>query len=250
VTAVTVDFGERLRVTGGSSCQEPFFSREFSPGRTTTFRMPHEFLVPGRHVIVVTVVSGACEGLPRFTRRAFEIDVLPPSAGSSRQGRATSAATSPRRAQSRSRCRDAGLRPTRRNLRRIRTATLCLVNAERRARRVPALRSSRALLRLATGHSRDMLRRSYFAHAHPGGPTFAARLKRARYRATAGENIGFDVPGTPERIVRAWMGSPPHRANILSRKFRSAGVGVLVDKPIDPQRPGATYTLNFGALRR
>lgn len=249
LTGVTVDFGERFRETGQSSCQRPFFSRAFRPGRRTTFRVPHEFLEAGRHVIVVTVVSGACEGLPRFTRRVIEIDVLPAAGATAsrtaRSQRRARAAQSPPAA-----CPNANVAPTRRTLPRARAAILCLVNAERRSQGVRPLRASRRLLRIATGHSRDMLRRSYFAHAHPSGPTFAARLRRARFRVLAGENIGYDVPGTPARVVAAWMGSPPHRANVLSPRFRFLGVGTLVDKPIHPQRPGVTYTANFGARSR
>jgi uncharacterized protein YkwD len=39
----------------------------------------------------------------------------------------------------------------------------------------------------------------------------------------AGENIAFGYE-TPRALVRAWMHSPGHRANILSRHFDRIGV--------------------------
>jgi uncharacterized protein YkwD len=96
-----------------------------------------------------------------------------------------------------------------------------------------------------------MLRRRFFAHMNLAGPTLKQRLSRGRYRGRpAGENIGFDSLGTAQRLMNAWMASPPHRANILSRRFRFAGIGLLPGKPIAGRDPGATYTVNFGSRAR
>jgi uncharacterized protein YkwD len=64
---------------------------------------------------------------------------------------------------------------------------------------------------------------------------------------TVGENLayGFGSRATAARTVAAWMHSPPHRANILTRAFRDGGVGLAEGIPSNPRR-GATYTLDFG----
>ena len=45
-------------------------------------------------------------------------------------------------------------------------------------------------------------------------------------------------------IVQAWMDSAGHRAMILNRGFREAGVGVASGIPSGGA--GATYTMDFG----
>ena len=43
------------------------------------------------------------------------------------------------------------------------------------------------------------------------------------------------------------MDSPGHKANILNRRFRHIGVGVVLGAPADDQgMPSATYTTDFG----
>ena len=65
---------------------------------------------------------------------------------------------------------------------------------------------------------------------------------------TLGENLawGTDSLATPAKIVDAWMHSPGHRVNILSRNFREIGVGIVPKAPSSSSQ-GATYTTDFGA---
>jgi uncharacterized protein YkwD len=134
---------------------------------------------------------------------------------------------------------------------RAEAATLCLVNRERTRRGLRTLRTNRHLIAAARDHSVDMVRRRYFEHG-----AFAARIRSHGYgtggRAwSLGENIawGSGELGTPASIVDAWMHSPGHRANILYRGFREAGVGVAAGVPDAgaARIGGATYTLDFGA---
>lgn len=82
-----------------------------------------------------------------------------------------------------------------------------------------------------------------------------SRIARSGYAPpgqpwSAGENIawGTGALGTPEAIVRAWMGSPGHRANILRSEFREVGTGVVAAAPVAGLTdPGGTYTQEFGA---
>jgi uncharacterized protein YkwD len=67
---------------------------------------------------------------------------------------------------------------------------------------------------------------------------------------TYAENIGYGSDYNATLIVAAWMHSPGHRANILHPRLKFAGVGLTPALPVSPQRPGATYTMDFGATFR
>ena len=139
------------------------------------------------------------------------------------------------------------------NLGQVERATLCLINAQRRAHGLARLRTNRLLRKAALRHSRDMVRKRYFDHTSPGGQTFLDRIRDSGYLLRArtwnvAENIAWGQGpfGTPSGIVRAWMNSPPHRHNILTAGFRSIGVGIAPGNPRSGSR-GATYTTDFGS---
>ncbi|MBK5117578.1 MAG: hypothetical protein JJE23_11745, partial [Thermoleophilia bacterium] len=62
-----------------------------------------------------------------------------------------------------------------------------------------------------------------------------------------GENIayGFGSQSSPKLIVKAWMKSSGHRANILNRSFEHIGIGIKPGVPTSGSH-GATYTTTFG----
>lgn len=151
-------------------------------------------------------------------------------------------------------CTGAGLEPSRENVPQVASATLCLLNAERTARSLRSLRSNPRLRRAAVGHARDMITRGYFAHDSESGATLSDRVRRAGYirardRWVVGENIawGSGSRATPGEIVRSWMASPGHRANILRGDFREVGLGLVLGAPAKTSLPGATYNTDFGA---
>ena len=132
-------------------------------------------------------------------------------------------------------------------------AALCLVNQERTSRGLKPLKSNRRLANAAGGHARDMVARGYFSHDSMNGGTFVDRIRKAGYvPARVVPSLGEDLAwgsgplGTPREIVKGWMESPPHRANILSRKFRDAGLGVAFGDP-GAGEDGVTYALDFGS---
>jgi uncharacterized protein YkwD len=135
----------------------------------------------------------------------------------------------------------------------VRVATLCLINAERRARGLAPLRQDRRLAAAGRRHARDMVRARYFAHDSRSGSEFHERIVRTGYargrRATLGENLawGTGAYAAPRRIVEGWMNSPGHRANILRRDFREIGIAVVAGTP-RVGRDGATYATEFGRL--
>ena len=131
-------------------------------------------------------------------------------------------------------------------------ATHCLLNQERRARRLRKLRLNGRLSRAALLHARDMARRNYFSHESLTGASFLDRIKRTGYLRTAdswsvGENIawGSGRYSTPRAIVRSWMQSPGHRANVLQPRFRERGIGVVRASPHGSSH-AATYAAEFG----
>lgn len=149
-------------------------------------------------------------------------------------------------------CRGQHAEPSKAGVTTIRRATLCLINRERQARGLGALRMSRTLARPAQRHSADMAARRYFSHTSPSGTTMGARIARSGYTRggrghVIGENIawGTGAVSTPASIVRGWMNSPGHRANILSPRYREIGIGVVGRAPNGAA--GGTYTTDFGA---
>ena len=151
-------------------------------------------------------------------------------------------------------CKRADAQPNRVSHRVVVRATLCLLNNARARHGLPKLRLSRKLGRAARHHSADMARRGYFSHDSRSGASFLDRIRRAGYLRRArqwsvGENIAWGTGNlsTPRSIVRAWMNSPGHRANILNRRFREIGVGISYNAPVRVAgRAAATYTTDFG----
>ena len=130
-------------------------------------------------------------------------------------------------------------------------ATLCILNAKRAGHDLRPLVLNAKLGAAARRHSRAMVRERFFSHSSPNGDTFIDRIRAAGYLEgarswTAGENIayGSGSRSTPRSIGRAWMNSPGHRANILSRSFRAIGIGIESGTPVGIA--GATYTTDFG----
>ncbi len=162
----------------------------------------------------------------------------------------------PAAAATNERCSAATLIPTNANMSRIRTATLCLINVERRRRGRASLRRSRQLEKAAKRFSASMVRLGFFDHVSPQGSTLTSRvrggtryLSRRVRRWALGENLawGSSYYATPKEIVRSWMQSPGHRRNILQPRFRHVGIGVVTGAPSDVDgQPAATYTADFG----
>jgi uncharacterized protein YkwD len=131
---------------------------------------------------------------------------------------------------------------------------LCLVNRERNRAGLRPLDRNRDLQRAAQRHNDRMVGSGCFSHRCSGEADLGTRLKSTGYlggglrRWAYGENIawGMDRRGSPAAVVGAWMGSPPHRANILSGSFRELGVGFGTGSPSRGRDPGGVYTIDFG----
>jgi uncharacterized protein YkwD len=155
-------------------------------------------------------------------------------------------------AKSAQRCANADLVPTTANLAQVRSATLCLMNAERRARGLRRLKSNSRLRTAAQRYAEEMVRKDFFGHVSPSGTTVLQRIKKATYLSrvrsyAVGENLAWGTRqlSTPAQTMRGWMNSAPHRRNILDRGFREVGIGVAIGAP-GTSDPGATYATDFG----
>lgn len=98
-----------------------------------------------------------------------------------------------------------------------------LVNKEREKRNLAPLSIDKSVQAAAQVRAQEC--EQSFSHTRPDGSGFATALKEQKvsYR-TAGENIAWGQR-SPEEVVNAWMNSDGHRANILSARYTSIGVG-------------------------
>lgn len=88
-------------------------------------------------------------------------------------------------------------------------------------------RNSGALGRIAKLRMNDMFEKGYFEHVSPTGESASSVAKFVGYEYVAiGENIALGNFEDDKALVKAWMDSPGHRANILSPKFTELGIAV------------------------
>ncbi|WP_018665177.1 CAP domain-containing protein [Heyndrickxia acidiproducens] len=102
-----------------------------------------------------------------------------------------------------------------------------LVNQERAKNGLSALQADTALSKMARVKSNDMLAKKYFDHTSPTyGTPFDMMKKFGITYHYAGENIAMGQQ-TPQAVMKAWMNSEGHRANILNKNFTHIGVGYV-----------------------
>ncbi|MFD4934551.1 CAP domain-containing protein [Streptomyces virginiae] len=118
-------------------------------------------------------------------------------------------------------------------------AVVELVNQERALAGCGPVRANPPLATLAGAFSLDMATRGFFSHEDPEGNSPWDRATKAGIAGLGGENIARGQ-GDAEAVMKAWMNSPDHKANILNCEFRTLGVGVHV------AAGGPWWTQDFG----
>ncbi len=110
-----------------------------------------------------------------------------------------------------------------------------LCNAERKKFKLRPLVEDSKLSIVAKMKSQDMINKDYFGHISPtyGDPFKMLRDNKVSF-LYAGENLA-EGQKTPERVVKEWMESPGHKANILNGNYTKIGVGYVKSKK------GTTY---------
>jgi uncharacterized protein YkwD len=141
----------------------------------------------------------------------------------------------------------------------LQTALLGQINGFRTSHGLTRLRVSQALTTAANGHSAQMARLGYFSHSSANGVSFSRRIAQV-YSArgfrswSVGENLVWGGPDIGAvRAFRLWLASPPHRANLLSPRWREIGLGAIhsTSAPgVYGRRPATIVTADFGARSR
>ncbi|MFJ9578131.1 CAP domain-containing protein [Streptomyces sp. NPDC101191] len=100
-----------------------------------------------------------------------------------------------------------------------------LVNLERAKVGCVAIRSDSGLASLAGAFSADMAARNFFDHTDPDGASPWDRATKAGISGLGGENIARGQVDAAA-VMKSWMASDGHRANILNCDYKVLGVGV------------------------
>jgi len=107
------------------------------------------------------------------------------------------------------------------------------INDVRRQRGLRPFVTSAKLSAAAAQHTREMGVDGYFEHESYDSTPFWKRIERwypsKRWRSwSVGENLLYSSPDmTASEGVELWMGSPPHRANLLNRNWREIGISAM-----------------------
>lgn len=100
-------------------------------------------------------------------------------------------------------------------------------NARRQTQGLPKLKLNPVLSESASAKAANMFAENYWAHNSPSGKTPWDFFRAAHYQySVAGENLAKDFYDT-DSMMRAWMNSPTHRANIVNPKYQEIGIGVV-----------------------
>lgn len=102
-----------------------------------------------------------------------------------------------------------------------------MTNQERAKAGLPELTTNAKLNQAATAKAAHMFEQQYWAHVAPDGTQPWAFFKQANYSyRAAGENLARDFNNTDD-MMKAWMASPTHRANIVNGRYQEIGVAVV-----------------------
>jgi uncharacterized protein YkwD len=141
----------------------------------------------------------------------------------------------------------------------LQAALLQQVNAVRTRHGLERLHLSGALGAAASAHSVQMARLGFFSHSSANGTSCSARIAHyysaQGYRRWAvGENLLWGSPGVgPSRALALWLASPPHRAVLLSSRWREIGLVAVHSTSAPGVYHGAATTIvtaDFGSRTR
>jgi len=94
---------------------------------------------------------------------------------------------------------------------------------------VTALTWNDVLEKAAYNHSSDMSRKKFLSHTGSNGSGSGERITSAGYNwKFYGENIAKGHK-TEKEVVKGWLSSPGHCANIMNKNYREMGVAKVGD---------------------
>jgi len=112
-----------------------------------------------------------------------------------------------------------------------RAAMVCLIDYGRSQLDLPTLHESGILDRVGELKIAADIRCNDFTHTPCGQPltaVYAAASYPLAGTYAVGENLAYakDRAATPRKIMRAWLDSPEHRANLLSKRWTAFGLAL------------------------
>ena len=131
-------------------------------------------------------------------------------------------------------------------------AIACLVNWARAQDRRGRLVRRSALRRAAELKGQRVASCGQFSHTPCGTPVTAGVQAAGYHYATFGENLYAGTWGavSARDVVRAWLESPPHRANMLSPSYRDVGAAaVRANGLLGGSDAVVVWTATFGSRR-
>lgn len=117
----------------------------------------------------------------------------------------------------------------------LNAAIFFVTNAQREKQKLPLFQPSRSLTECAFEHSRDMVLQKFFSHENAKDASKHSPWQRMEAKGVIGgyraENIamlstkGMTYLACADAVVKQWMNSSGHRANILNPKLSFLGCG-------------------------
>jgi uncharacterized protein YkwD len=114
-------------------------------------------------------------------------------------------------------------------------------NAQRAKAGCGKLRLDANIARAARNHSAWMAKTGTFSHVGSASSSFVVRVKAQGYTAPLSENIAWGYRSGAD-VMKAWMLSPGHRANIMNCSAKAVGIGAVYAANGNPY-----FTEDFGS---
>ena len=130
-----------------------------------------------------------------------------------------------------------------------RQAIVCLVNVARLEADKARLATPPKLRKAASLKGKVVVSCGQLSHT-PCGKAPTEALRRAGYRFSwFGENLWFGTWGhfSARHVVESWLGSPPHRANILRPGFKHFGVARIRANDVFGEPSTAVWVATFAS---
>jgi uncharacterized protein YkwD len=129
-------------------------------------------------------------------------------------------------------------------------AMRCLVDWARSHRGLARLKANAQLDHSSAMRAAEIRRCDDFSHT-PCGEPFVQVFRTSHYltgSGSVGENIawGQGTLATPRATMAAWLGSPPHRRNLFTAKWRDLGVARLPAASLEGHSNVVIWVTQFG----
>jgi len=103
---------------------------------------------------------------------------------------------------------------------------ISLINTIREENNIPALTKDARLEEAASKHAAYMLQTGELSHTGRKESSFMKRILDEGYPAKAAAENVAEGASKPDEVVKLWMNSPPHKANILNPDYKNIGAGL------------------------